>query len=270
MKLWESFDFKGLDVRQWRKPEMWIRHMIPDTILIQITCHYCCVFHVLPLPLSCSPGTQLVSGGEWFGLEAALWLCLTGPLCSGRSSGRLRKRNSLFIAKWWDQNFLECFRTDLWNESHSGHDLSNSRCGSLWRMGRSAGILGGVVMGEEHPWLKYLRVWGRQGEVPVARLLPYGAGHLEQRGKDAQGAQSTSFESENDPGIGEDHTGRSWDKYHDRWVKLKRCPKLSSKRSWSKAQAKQLCRDAKQSSRELLEAPRGAVGHCPGSGLPRS
>lgn len=74
----------------------------PDTNYMPLILWAC---HVLSLPLSCSPGTQLVSGGGWFGLEAALWLCLTGPLCSGRSSGRLGKRNSLFIAKWWDQNF---------------------------------------------------------------------------------------------------------------------------------------------------------------------
>lgn len=153
--------------------------------------------------------------------------------------------------------------TDLRNESHSGHDLSNSRYGSLWRMGRSAGILAGVVMGEAHPWEKYLRVWGRQGEVPVASLLPSGTGHLEQRGKDAQGVQSTSFETGNAPGIGEDRTGRSWDKYRGRWVKLKHCPKLSSKRRWSKAEAKQPCRDAKECSGELLEPPRGFVGTLP-------
>lgn len=71
-------------------------------------------------------------------------------------------------------------------------------------------------MGQAHPWGKYHRVWGRKGEVPVAQLLPSGAGHLKQRGKDAEGTQSTSFESGNGPGIGEDHTGRSWDKYYER------------------------------------------------------
>lgn len=146
------------------------------------------VFCVLSLLLSCSPGTQLVLDGECFGLEAALCLCLAGLICSGRSPGRLRKRNSFFIAKLWDQNFLECSMIDLWKESHSGQDLSNSRCGSLWRMGRSAGILGGVVMGQAHPWGKYHRVRGT-----CAQLLPSGTGHLKQRGKDAEGAQSTSF-----------------------------------------------------------------------------
>lgn len=81
-------------------------------------------------------------------------------------------------------------------------------------MGRSAGSLGGVVMGQAHRWGKHHRVWGGQEEVPVG-LLPSGAGHLKQRGKDAEGAQSTSFASGNGHGIGEDHTGRSWDKYHE-------------------------------------------------------
>lgn len=41
---------------------------------------------------------------------------------------------------------------DLRNESHSGRDLSNSRCVSLRRMGRGGGSPGVVVMGQTHLW----------------------------------------------------------------------------------------------------------------------
>lgn len=116
-------------------------------------------------------------------------------------------------SQWsWPLNFqvwvLVEDRKECWNSSRGSHGA-------------------GTSLGEYH------RVWGRQGVVPVAGLLPSGEGHLKPRGKDGKEAQSTSFESGNGHGIGEDHTGRSWDKYHERWVKLKHYSKLSSKRNWN-------------------------------------
>lgn len=150
MQLWESFDFKGLDVSQWRKPERntWHKYDLnPDTNHMQLILW---VFHVLSLSLSCSSGTQLVAGGGWFGLEAALWLCLVSPLCSGRSSRRLRKRNSLFIAKLsefsrvfydrfmkWESRWPWPLKFQVWKE-----------CWNSWRGCHGAGTsLGEVPQG---------------------------------------------------------------------------------------------------------------------------
>lgn len=94
MQLWRVLTFKGLDVSQWRKSERntWHKYDVnPDTNHMPFMLW---VFCVLSLLFSCNPGTQIVSDGECFGLEAALCLCLAGLMCSGRSSGRLRKINS--------------------------------------------------------------------------------------------------------------------------------------------------------------------------------